>query len=119
MTVKLGGYVFDPEPEIVFDLEADLAERQKYGGGATLSYVGHGSLRITLTGRLTGPNRYADRDTLIGLLKSGAKQEFYADTIGYGDVSNPHQVWIESLSFTHIAGKPNQVAYRIVLREET
>ena len=119
VTVKLGSYVFDPEPEIVFDLEADLAERVKYGGGATLSYVGHGPLRITLTGRLTGANRYTDRDTLLGLLKSGDKQEFYADTIGYGDASNPRQVWIERMSFSHIAGKPGAVGYTIVLREET
>lgn len=119
MTVKLGGYVFDPEPEIVFDLEADLAERQKYGGGATLSYVGHGSLRITLTGRLTGANRYSDRDTLLGLLKSGAKQEFYADTIGYGSETSPKHVWIERMSFSHVAGKPGAVGYTIILREET
>ena len=119
MTVKLGSYVFDPEPEIVFDLEADLAERAKYGGGATLSYVGHGPLRITLTGRLTGVNRYADRDTLLGLLKSGAKQEFYADTIGYGSATEPRQVWIERMSFSHVAGKPGAVGYTIVLREET
>jgi len=119
VTVKLGGYVFDPEPEIHFEIEADLAERRKYGGGTTLSHVGVGALRITLTGRLTGPNRYADRDTLLGLLKSGAKQEFYADTIGYGDASNPHQVWIERMSFSHVAGKPGAVGYTIVLREET
>ena len=119
MTVKLGSYIFTAEPEILFELEADLAERRKYGGGTTLSHVGVGPLRITLTGRLTGPNRYTDRDTLLGLLKSGSKQEFYADTIGYGSADSPKQVWIESLSFTHVAGKPNQVAYRIILREET
>ncbi len=119
MTVKLGSYVFAAEPEILFELEADLAERRRYGGGTTLSHVGVGALRITLTGRLTGPNRYADRDTLISLLKSGAKQEFYADTIGYGSADSPKQVWIERMSFSHIAGKPQQVAYTIILREET
>ncbi len=119
MTVKLGSYIFTAEPEITFDLDADLAERPKYGGGTTLSHVGTGALRITLTGRLTGPNRYADRDTLIGLLKSGSKQEFYADTIGYGDASNPKQVWIQRMSFSHVAGKPNMVAYTITLLEET
>jgi len=119
VTVKLGTYTFVTEPEIVFDLEAELAERPKYGGGTTLAYVGHGSLRITLTGKLTGANRYADRDTLLGLLKSGNKQEFYADSIGDGDAANPKQVWITRMSFSHIAGKPNQVPYTIVLEEET
>jgi len=119
LTVKLGGYVFAAEPEILFELEADLAERRRYGGGTTLSHVGVGALRITLIGRLTGPNRYADRDTLLGLLKSGAKQEFYADTIGYGSADSPKQVWIERMSFSHIAGKPRAVGYTIILREET
>jgi hypothetical protein len=119
VTVKLGTYTFVSEPEIVFDLDAELAEKPKYGGGTTLTHVGNGPLRITLTGKLTGANRYADRDTLIGLLKSGSKQEFYADSIGYGSASEPKQVWISRISFSHIAGKPTQLPYTIVLLEET
>jgi len=119
VTVKLGTYTFVSEPEIVFDLDAELAEKPKYGGGMTLTYVGTGAMRITLTGKLTGANRYADRDTLIGLLKSGSKQEFYADSINYGSAAEPKQVWIERMSFSHIAGKPTQVSYTIVLLEET
>jgi len=83
VTVKLGTYTFVSEPEIVFDLDAELAEKPKYGGGTTLTHVGNGPLRITLTGKLTGANRYADRDTLIGLLKSGSKQ-------GCGEVQRLH-----------------------------
>ena len=119
MTVKLGTFTFVNEPRISFGVDVDLAGKKKFGGGTTFDYTGHSPLTIVLSGKLTGSNCYTDRDTLIALAKGGSKVDFYADTIGYGSETSPKQVWIESLSFTHVAGKPNQVAYRIVLREET
>jgi len=119
MTVKLGTYTFANEPQIDFDIEADLANKFKFGSGTTLDYTGHSGLRVVLTGKLTGASAYADRDTLIGLLKDGSKVDFYADTIGYGSAASPKQVWIKKMSFGHPVGKLNQVPYTITLLEET
>ena len=119
MTVKLSSYTFVNEPEIDFDVKAELADKFKFGSGTTLDYTGISSLKITLAGKLTGANAHADRDTLIGLLKGGVKVDFYADTIGYGSVASPKSVWIKKMSFGHPVGKLNQVPYTITLLEET
>lgn len=119
MTVKLGSFTFANEPQIDFEIGADLSVKPKFGGGTTRDYVGHGDLKITLTGKLTGSGCHSDRDTLIGLLKGGAEVDFYADTVGHGSAGSPKSVWIKSMSFGHPVGKLNQVPYTIVLVEET
>jgi len=119
MTVKLGSYTFANEPQIDFDLDAKLSEKPKFGGGTTRDYTGHGDLRITLAGKLTGSSCYSDRDTLLGLLKGGAKVDFYADTVGYGSAGSPRSVWIRKMGFGHPVGRHRQVPFTITLVEET
>lgn len=119
MTVKLGAFDFVNEPQIDFGLDADLAGKEKFGGGTTYDHTGNSGLTITLTGKLTGANAHSDRDALIGLLKAGSKVDFYADTVGYGSAGSPKSVWIRKMSFGHPVGKLNQVPYTIVLVEET
>lgn len=119
MTVKLSTFTFVNEPQIDVGIDEDLADKRKFGGGTTFDGVGHGALKITLSGMLTGANAHSDRDTLIGLLKGDAKVDFYADTIGYGSIESPKSVWIKSMGFNHPVGKLNQVPYTIVLLEET
>lgn len=120
MTVSLGGYDFDPMPEVVLGSEAEYAKQPTFLGGTGLEFTGYMPILITLDGELTGVDCYTDRDTLIDLLTGGVELEFYADTINYGSAGSPKLVTIKSYNFVHEKGVgQDNVPFQIVLEVAT
>ena len=117
MTTKLDTFTFPIEPAIRFERDHKVARKdvlKKFG--TTKEWMGANSMRIVLTGRLTGSNCYTDRDSLLNL--SATKNtaiNFYSDTIGYGSEGSPKTVWLLSCVFIHPTGAKNALDYTITL----
>ena len=120
MATKLDTFTFPVEPEIRLEREHTIARKEvlrKFG--TSKEWMGASSLRITLTGRLSGANCYADRDTILNLFATkDSPVNFYSDTIGFGSESSPKTVWLVSCVFVHPRGAKNIVDYTIVLEED-
>jgi len=120
MTTKLDIFIFLVEPDIRFEREHNVAHKEvlkKFG--TSKEWMGAGSLRITLTGRLGGANCYTDRDSLLNLFATkNTTVSFYSDTIGFGSVGSPKTVWLVNCVFIHPRGAKNIVDYTIALEED-
>ena len=120
MATKLDTFTFPVEPEIRLEREHTIARKEvlrKFG--TSKEWMGASSLRITLTGRLSGANCYADRDTILNLFATKNQPvSFYSDTIGFGSEASPKTVWLVSVVFVHPRGAKNVVDYTIVLEED-
>jgi len=118
MTDKLGSFTFDDLPEYKFGMKARLAPRKKYGGKTTHKGTGYEAMAIVLVGMLEGSGAQTDRDSLLTILKSGSKQDFCAESIGYGTPASPKKVWVDGMEFTHPVGVVDQIPYTITLVED-
>jgi len=120
MTTKLDTFTFPFEPEIRFEREHSVAQKEvlkKFG--TSKEWLGAGSLKITLTGRLSGTNCYSDRDSLLTLFATkNTTVNFYSDTIGFGSAGSPKNVWLLNCVFIHSTGLKNVVDYTISLEED-
>jgi len=84
--------------------------------GSTKEWMGAGSLRIILSGRL---NDYADRDSIRTLFATkNTTVPFYSDTIGFGSAGSPVNVWLINYVFVHPRGVKQVVDYTIALEED-
>lgn len=119
MTVKLGSHTFENEPSVEIGTDALLAAQQKHGGGQKKDYAGQGVIAIKLEGKLTGANKFTDRDALLALISGGSTIDFYADAIEYGSLGSPKSVWVKAIKFVHTVGTPRKIPYVIMLEEET
>jgi len=121
VTTRLDTFTFPVEPEVRLEREHRIARKEvlrKFG--TSKEWMGASSLRITLTGRLSGPNCYTDRDSLLSLFASkNSPVSFYSDTIGYGSESSPKSVWLVSCVFIHPRGAKDVVDYTIILEEDS
>ena len=120
MTTKLDTFTFAVEPEIRFEREHGIARKEvlkKFG--AVKEWLGAGSLRITLSGRLSGANCYTDRNLLLALFAAkNAPVGFYSDTIGFGSSGSPKSVWLVSCVFAHPTALRQVVDYTVTLEED-
>ena len=121
MVTKLDTFQFPVEPEIRLEKEHRIARKEvlkKFG--TSKEWMGASSLRITLTGRLSGPNCYTDRDKILNLFATKSSPvSFYSDTIGFGSAETPRSVWLVSCVFIHPRGAKNVVDYTIILEENS
>jgi len=119
VTTKLDTFAFPIEPECRLEREHNVAQKvvlKKFG--TTKEWMGASSLKVTLTGRLSGANAYANRDSLLNLFATkNSAVNFYSDTIGFGSTGSPKTVWLLSCVFIHPRGAKNIVDYTIVLEE--
>jgi len=119
MTTKLDTFTFPIEPEIRFEREHSVARKEvlkKFG--TTKEWMGAGSLRISLNGRLSGANCYTDRDSILNLFATkNTTVSFCSDTIGFGSAGSPKTVWLLNCVFMHPRGAKNIVDYTITLEE--
>jgi len=120
MTTKLDTFTFPYEPEIRLEREHNVAHKdvlKKFG--TSKEWTGAGSLKITLTGRLSGSNCYTNRDSLLNLFATKKEPvNFYSDTIGFGSEGSPKSIWLLSCVFVHPTGAKNTVDYTIALEED-
>jgi hypothetical protein len=120
VTTKLDTFTFPVEPEIRFEREHNIARKEvlkKFG--TSKEWMGASSLRITLTGRLSGSNCYTDRDSLLSLFATkNSPVNFYSDTIDFGSDASPKSVWLVSVVFIHPRGAKSLIDYTIVLEED-
>lgn len=120
MTTKLDTFTFPIEPDIRFEREHNIARKEvlkKFG--TTKEWMGASSLRITLTGRLSGSNCYTDRDSILSLFSTKKQPvDFYSDTIIFGSAASPKSVWLISCVFLHPRGAKNTIDYTITLEED-
>jgi len=120
LTTRLDVFTFPVEPEIRLEREHIIARKEvlkKFG--TSKEWMGAGSLRITLTGRFTGPSCYSDRDSILSLFETKSSAvSFYSDTVGFGSESSPVAVWLVSCVFVHPRGTRNVVDYTIILEAD-
>jgi len=117
VTTEIDTVSLIPEPEIRFEREHNVARKdvlKKFG--TTKEWMGAGSIRIILNGRLSGTNCYTNRDSLLTLFATkNTTVNFYSDTIGFGSSGSPKIVWLINCVFIHPRGAKNIVDYTITL----